>query len=201
VGDWAQEDSMDDKTRKYIAKYVEDLHSLVSHGLQPFSLQLGESALKDHPEARTAIEQFRTTLQQHESLLDQRMKALGTSPTTVVQDAAAALTGVAAGLYNHVRTEAVSKSVRDDYVFLGMCNVSWLMMLTTARSLADHETEELAEQGYRDTARMLMEIDRLMPTLVVQEMQQDKLPAQNVSEWAQGIVHTAWTRQKAGSAV
>ncbi len=192
---------MDENSRKYIAKYVEDLHSLVSHGLQPFSLQLAESALKDHPEAKPTIEQFRATLQQHEALLDQRMHALGTSPTTLVQDTAAAVAGFAAGLYNHVRTEAVSKSLRDDYAFLSMCNVSWLMLLTTARSLGDHETEELAEQGYRDTARMAMEIDRLLPRLVFQELQQDHLPAQNVSEWARGIVHTAWTREAASSGV
>ncbi|MDQ6669234.1 MAG: hypothetical protein M3069_00445 [Chloroflexota bacterium] len=190
---------MDENSRKYIAKYVEDLHSLVTHGIQPFSQQLGESQLGDHPEAKRALEQFRATLQSHESLLDQRMHALGTSPTTLVQDTAATVAGAAAGLYNQVRTEAVSKSLRDDYAFISLCNISWLMLLTTARSLADHETEELAEQGYRDTARIATEIDHLMPRLVVQELQQDHLPGQDVSEWARGIVHTAWTRGGAGT--
>jgi hypothetical protein len=190
---------MDERSRKYIAKYVEDLHSLVSHGIEPFSHQLSESALQDHSEARRAIEEFRASLQRHESALKQRMQALGTSPTTVVQDTAATVAGIAAGLYNKVRTEAVSKSVRDDYAFLAMCNISWLMLLTTARSLGDHETEELAEAGYRDTARMAIQIDGLMPFLVFQEMQQDQLPAQNVSEWAHSIVHGTWNREVAGS--
>ncbi|MCA1646084.1 MAG: hypothetical protein LC797_11670 [Chloroflexi bacterium] len=190
---------MDEQTRKYIAKYVEDIHSLVTHGLQPFSQQLKESAIGDHPGARQAIEGLQLTLQRHESALDQRMQALGSSPTAVVQDTAATVAGVAAGLYNKVRTEAVSKSLRDDYAFISLCNVSWLMLLTTARALGDHETEELAEGGYRDTARMAMEIDHLMPSLVFQELQQDKLPAQDVSAWARTIVHGAWTREAAGS--
>jgi ferritin-like metal-binding protein YciE len=184
---------MDEQSRKYIAKYVEDMHSLVSHGLQPFEHQLGEAALRDHPEAQQAIEQFHATLQRHEQLLEQRLKALGTSPTTAVQDAAAAVAGVAAGLYNQIRTEAVSKSLRDDYAFLSLCNISWLMLATTARALGDHETEVLAEDGYRDTAHMAKEIDHLMPSIVVQELVQDKLPAQNVSEWARSFVHNAWT--------
>ncbi len=199
VGIRAQEDGMDENSRKYLAKYVADLHSLVHHGLQPFAQQLRESQLGDHPDAKRAIEQFRTTLERHESMLDQRMHALGASSTTVIQDTAAAVAGVAAGVYNQVRTEAVSKSVRDDYAFLSLCNISWLMLLTTARSLGDHETEELAEQGYRDSARMTMEIDHLMPALLVKELQQDHLPGQDVSGWARGIVHTAWTRDPTDS--
>jgi ferritin-like metal-binding protein YciE len=202
IGRWAfapEEDNVDEQSRKYIAKYVEDLHSLVTHGLEPLSHQLGESALRDHPGTRQAIEEFQATLERHESVLNQRMQALGTSPTTVVQDTAAAVAGVAAGIYNKVRTEAVSKSLRDDYAFLSLCSISWLMLLTTARSLGDHETEELAEEGYRDTARMAMQIDHLMPSLVVQELRQDKLPALDESEWARTIVHGAWNREVAGS--
>lgn len=185
---------MQENARKYIAKYVEDLHSLVGHGLQAVSHQVHEAADRDHPDAARLIVDIQQTLREHERRLEQRMQVLGTSPTTGVQDAAAAVAGGVAGVYNQVRTEAVSKSVRDDYTFLSNCSISWMMLLTMARSLGDHETEELAEQGYRDCARLVMEIDRVMPPLVVQEMQQDKLPAQDVADWAQGIVSGAWTR-------
>ncbi len=50
---------MGEQCRKYIATYVEDFHSLVSHGLQPISHQLGESALRDHPEAKRPSHSFR----------------------------------------------------------------------------------------------------------------------------------------------
>lgn len=173
--------------------------SLVSHGIQPFSHQTGESALRDHPQAQQAIQGFLTTLQQHEQLLSQRMNALGTSPTTAVQDAASAVAGIVAGLYNQIRTEAVSKSLRDDYTFLSLCGISWLMLATTARSLGDKETEELAERGYRDCARMVMEIDRIMPSLVVEELKQDQFPATDVADWAERIVHTAWTERGASA--
>jgi hypothetical protein len=185
---------MQDATRKYIAKYVEDLHSLVSHGLQPVSQQVSEARDSAHPGAATFIASLEQTLKQHEQLLDKRMHALGTSPTTAVQDAASAVAGFVAGIYNRVRTEAVSKSIRDDYTFVSLCSISWMMLMTTARSLGDHETEELAEQGYRDCARLIMQIDALMPSLVVEELQQDQLPARDVSDWARGLVAEAWTR-------
>jgi hypothetical protein len=73
------------------------------------------------------------------------------------------------------------------------------MLMTTARSLGDHETEELAEGGYRDCARMIMDIDQAMPGLVVDELRQDQFAAQDVSDWAQNLIHGAWNRQPSGS--
>jgi hypothetical protein len=185
---------MQDHTREYVAKYVEDLHSLVTHGLQPISHQVDEARQREHVGAAQLIADLRQTLQKHEG-------ALGTSPTTGVQDAAAAIAGVVAGIYNQVRSEAVSKSLRDDYTFISHCSVSWLMLMTTARSLGDHETEELAEQGYRDCAGFAMQIDRLMPTLVFEELRQDGFGAQDVSDWAHRIVSDAWTREQVGSPI
>lgn len=181
-------------TQKYIAKYVEDLHSLVSHGLQPVSHQLDEASGSAHAEAAVFILELKRTLGDHEQRLAQRLQALGTSPTTLVQDAASTVAGLVAGIYNRVRTEAVSKSVRDDYTFVSHCSVSWLMLMTTARALGDHETEELAELGYRDCARLVMQIDALLPTLVGEELRQDGFAVANVSEWAGGIVSDAWRR-------
>jgi ferritin-like metal-binding protein YciE len=184
---------MDERARKTITKYVEDMHSLVTYGLQPMRQQVGQAGQRQHPEAQQAIQAFVTTLEGHVSRLDSRLKALGTSPTTGVQDAASTVAGAVAGLYSQVRTEAVSKSLRDNYTFLSHCSIAWLMLATTARSLGDHDTEELAEEGYRDCARMVMQIDNIMPRLVVAELRQDGLTAQDVSEWADRIVRSAWT--------
>jgi hypothetical protein len=186
---------MHEDSRKYVTKYVEDLHSLVTHGLKPVSQQVGEARARQHASATQLITDIQSTMQAHERQLGERLSSLGTSPTTAVQDTVAAVAGVVAGLYNQVRTEAVSKSVRDDYTFVSHCSVSWMMLMTTARSLGDHQTDELAETGYRDCARLLMQIDRVMPTLVFEELQQDGLPAQDVSSWTHTIVSEAWTRE------
>ena len=195
---------MPNDTRAYVAKYVEDLHALVTHGLRPISRQVDEAHARDHTEAAALIADLQRTLTQHERLLSDHLRSLGSSPstpTTGVQDAAAAIAGMVAGLYNQMRSEAVSKSVRDDYTFMSHCAVSWLMLMSTARSLGEHETEELAEQGYRDCSRLVMEIDRVMPGLVVQELQQDGFSAQPVADWAHHIVSDAWNRQQVNSGV
>jgi len=190
---------MHEQTRQYLATYVEDLHSLVTHGLQPVGHQLDEAREREHADAAPLIAELQRVLREHQHALAERMRALGTSPTTGVQDAATAVAGVVAGIYNRVRTEAVAKSLRDDSTFLSHCSISWLMLLATARSLGDHEVEELAEHGYRDCARLVMRIDRVMPSLVVEELRQDGFAAEDVADWAHRIVSDAWTREQVGS--
>jgi hypothetical protein len=168
------------------------MHSLVSHGIVPISHQISETEKSGHPEAHAAIKSFHATLERHESVLKTRLEGLGGNASAPIQDVASAVAGFVAGVYNQVRSEAVSKSLRDDYTFLSHCSIAWLMLMTTARSLGDTETEELSEAGYRDCARLIMDIDRLMPKVVVQELKQDQLPAQDASTWAVGIVQGAW---------
>ena len=186
---------MDAKARETITKYLGDMHALESHGLQPIGHQVDQLKGMDHPEARRSVLDFKQTTERHIMALEQRLKALGGSPSSPIKDAAASVAGMAAGLYNAVRNEQAAKSIRDDYTFFSNCSIAYLMLLTTARAFGDQETAQLAEQHYRDEARMVMVIDQIMPTLVVQEFKQDGLPAQDPSQEVQRIVHDAWTRQ------
>jgi hypothetical protein len=104
--------------------------------------------------------------------------------------------GVAAGLYNAARNEEASKSVRDDYTFLSHTAVAYLMLHTAAAGLGERDTVMLAERGYRDAARMVMEIDRLMPGLVLEELRQDRLQVADVSDACRTMVHDAWRREE-----
>ncbi|MBV9168868.1 MAG: hypothetical protein JOZ81_02140, partial [Chloroflexi bacterium] len=64
---------MQDSNRKYVAKYVEDLHSLVTHGLQPISHQVNEARGRDHADAAQLVAELQRTLQEHERVLSERM--------------------------------------------------------------------------------------------------------------------------------
>ena len=66
------------------------------------------------------------------------------------------------------------------------------MLHTTTEALGDQESAALAETGYRDMARMVMEIDRLMPGLVIAELQQDGLSVSDLQAHCQQLVSDAW---------
>jgi ferritin-like metal-binding protein YciE len=188
---------MDEKARTVIAKYLHDMHSLIGHGHQAIKRQREQLKDAGHPQARSAVEGFEATMDQHLAMLERRLEALGESTTSPLQDAASAVAGVAAGVYNAVRSEEASKSIRDDYTFFSHSGIAYLMLHTTSQSLGDRETADVAARGYRDMARMMMEIDRVMPPLVIQELRQDGHRAEDVSEGCRQLVHEAW---RSGSA-
>jgi len=187
-------DQMPEKTRETITKYLGDLHALESHGLQAISRQVEEMEGSDHTEAHRAVQNFKNTIESHIAAIEARMQTLGGSPTSPVKEAAAVVAGVAAGLYNKTRTEKASKSVRDDYTFISNTAVAYLMMHTTAMGLGDDQTARLAERGYRDAARMAMEIDRIIPGLVLEELRQDGAHPRSVEEECHRMIHEAWTQ-------
>ena len=175
-----------------IKKYVADLHSLVEHGHKSVSRQVDQLKDSEFPEAHRAVVDFEKMLDQHKEQLDQHLKSLGGNPSSPVQDAAGAVAGVAAGVYNAVRSEEASKSIRDDYTFLSLTSISSLMLYTTAKSIDDEQTAMIAERVYRDTARCVERIDDMMPRLVIGELNKDGLRARDVSNTAHQLVSSSW---------
>jgi ferritin-like metal-binding protein YciE len=175
-----------------IKKYLADMHALERHGLQAVSRQAEQLQDAKHADALRAVQGFQATLESHVAALDQRLKALGGSADRPVQDTVAAMAGVVAGIYNAVRSEEASKSIRDDYTFFSHSAIAYLMLHTTTEALGDQESAALAETGYRDMARMVMEIDHLMPGLVIAELRQDELPVSDVQDHCRQLVSDAW---------
>jgi hypothetical protein len=73
------------------------------------------------------------------------------------------------------------------------------MLHATATGLNDLETATIAETGYRDAARLIMHIDRIMPSLVLQELRQDGLPVADTSAQSHEMIKKSWDRE-AGAA-
>src|SRR3712207_789633 len=141
---------MQDKMRQTIPKYLGDLHALESHGHAAIARQVDNLKDTGHQDAYRGAVELKGMLERHLAALEARLKALGGSPTSPVKDAASAVAGVAAGVYNKVRNEEASKSIRDDYTFFSHTAIAYLMLHTTALGFGDRETGTLAEQGYRE---------------------------------------------------
>jgi hypothetical protein len=180
-----------------LTTYASDMHALVTHGLAAVGRQLEN--LKDkslrHPEAYSTLEEIQRTLQAQATMLDARVTGLGGSTAQPVKDAVSAVAGYVAGLINAVREEEASKSIRDDYTFLAHTSIGYLMLHATAAALSDPETAALADACYRDAARLAMHIDRIMPTLVLQELREDGLATVDAAQGTRTMVRKAWDRE------
>jgi len=182
----------EDDTKDLISKYLADMHSLESHGHSAISRQVSQLKDSQHPQAYALVAEFEQLTERHMSQIEERIKALGGNVSKPVQDAASALTGVVAGVYNSVRSEEASKSIRDDYTFLSHVGIASMMLYTTARAVGDGVTAQIAQAIYGDSARAAMKIDDIMPRLVIEELRQDNLPITDSSEDTRKLVHQAW---------
>ena len=171
-----------DKKQEIITKYLADMIGVEGHIYQAIDKQVKET--QDEPDVNPILRNMRDTLEQHTNTLRERLEALGGKATSPVKEAGASLLGVAAGVIDKMRAEEVSKDFRDNYTALGLSNISYVMLITTALACNDQETADLASRHLKDNAQFVSDIGNLIPQLVVRDLS-------DLSDLNQGAVETA----------
>jgi hypothetical protein len=186
-----------DKRNELLTTYTSDVHALILHGHAAIARQVENLKNVSHADARSTVVELERILAGQKTSIESRIKALGGSVTQPVKDAVSAVAGVAAGLINAVRASETAKSIRDDHTFFSQLGIAWLMMHTTAQSLGDTETAMVAERGYRETAKCIMHIDKVLPKIVVEEIREHVKTATDATELTRTMMKTAWNREAA----
>ena len=166
-----------DKHRQTIADYVGDMAALESHIEEALDRQLIE--VKDDPVALAAVRDFHDMVKQHRDTLKAMEEESGKTIGTPIKEAGAALIGKAAGIIDLLRTEGISKGLRDDYAAFSLAAISYSMLHTTATALSDNRVASLAERHLRDHADAIMRINDIMPGVVIRELEKDGHRADN----------------------
>src|SRR3712207_9132960 len=77
------------------------------------------------------------------------LESMGGQTGGALKSTVAALFGVAAGVIDKVRPEAISKNLRDDYTAFNHAAIGYHMLYGTALMLGDQKTAALAERHHR----------------------------------------------------
>lgn len=152
-----------------LQKYLGDMVSLEGHIQKAIDMQVKEVE-SDHPEIAGQLSTFSTTLQSHHDALTKRLEAMGGAVNHPIKEGVAAVAGFAAGLVDKFRSEEISKDYRDNFTALNLSLISYVMLHTTALALGDRETAEIAARNVKDNANFVMEIQKLIPSIVVREL-------------------------------
>ena len=177
--------------QKNLQSYVNDMYSVEKHVLEAVERQATNKDVQQKREAYQVIQQIQGALRQHVHVLDQHLDQLGGRST--VKSAVASVTGVAAGLYDQVRTETVSSMLRDDYTALSMVAVASTMLHSTALALKDQMTANIALQHLKDVTPLITEISKVIPIVTVQDVHDDvKTADTSVAQQAIRNTQEAW---------
>ncbi len=186
--------AVSDKHRQTIADYVGDMAALESHIEEALDRQLIE--VKDDPEALAAVRDFHDMVKQHRDTLKAMEEETGKTIGTPIKEAGAALIGKAAGIIDLLRTEGISKGLRDDYAAFSLAAISYSMLHTTAIALGDNRVASLAERHLRDHADAIMRINEIMPGVVMRELVKDGHQADNAAvEATREAVLRSWQQR------
>ncbi len=179
-----------------LKKYVGDMLAVVRHTTEACERQLEEKSLAAQPEAHQLIGRIAGTLRSHCTRLESYSQRLG-APSSAVKDAVVSVTGAVIGLYDKVRSDAVSKMLRDDYVALTMAAMAYEMLHTTGLALKDQEAADLALAQMRDLPPLIFEIGGLTPMTVVRELAEQGIVADHtVAEEAARHSEEVWRTRR-----
>jgi ferritin-like metal-binding protein YciE len=159
------------KHERTIADYVGDMAALEAHIEEALDRQLAE--VRDDPEAHAAVQRFHDMVKQHRDTVIALQEDVGSTPGNPIKAAGAALLGKAAGVIDLIRTEGISKSLRDDYAAFSLAAISYSMLHTTSLGLGNPQVASLAEQHLIDYAGAIERINEIMPGVVERELAKD----------------------------
>ncbi len=172
-----------------IHSYITDMLALEEHIDKALMAQV-EDFETDHPTVGAALRGMHGTITNHISALKSLEARREAGPRHDIADfikrAASSVAGFGAAAIDVVRTEKLPKNLRDDYTAFSLATIGYVMLLTTSRSLGDARVAEISERHVADYARMVMQLNEMIPATVVTLLKEEGLP---VNEGALPEIH------------
>ncbi|MFN8634815.1 MAG: DUF892 family protein [Chloroflexota bacterium] len=151
--------------------YVGDMYSLESHIEEAMDRQV--ETVRDHPKAYAAVRRFHGTIRTQRDAMKAHLDELGGGTGGTLKSAVSSAFGVAAGVIDKVRPEAISKCLRDDYSAFNLAAIGYHMLYGTALMLGFQQTAALAERHHRAYTDMVQDINQIILDVVADELRKD----------------------------
>jgi ferritin-like metal-binding protein YciE len=161
----------DSKNQDTLKTYVGDMYSMESHIEEALDLQLEK--MKDHSKANAAVRRFHSTVRTQRDAMKAHLDQLGGTGGGAIKSAVSAAFGVAAGVIDKVRPEAMSKNLRDDYTAFNHAAIGYHMLYGTALMLGFPQTAAIAERHHRAYTDMIQDINQIVLDVVATELRKD----------------------------
>jgi len=159
------------KNQDTIKTYVGDMYSLESHIEEALDAQL--ETVRDHPKAYQAVRRFHGNVRTQRDMMKAHLDQLGGETGGALKSAVSQAFGMAAGVVDKVRPEAVSKIVRDDYTAFNLAAIGYHMLYGTALMLGFPQTAALAERHHRAYTDMVQDVNQIVLDVVAWELRKD----------------------------
>jgi ferritin-like metal-binding protein YciE len=152
-----------------LVKYIEDAHAVEQHMLRSLD---GLIATTNDPEMKGHLEHHKEETERHRQLLEERLQAHGTSPSTV-KDAGHIFAAMSKGILDKARSDNAGKNARDGYVAEHLEIASYELLERVAKLAGDEATAEVARRNRADEEAMVEKITASWDKVVRESLQQE----------------------------
>lgn len=153
-----------------IQKYVHDMLALQRHVLEAVERQRDDEKVRTHPEVNEIVIRIERMLKAHLAELETVADEVGGGKGSVVKKALGGALGVAAGLYDKMRSHELSRMLRDNYTALNLAAISYAMMHTMALAVTEEDVARVAKRHLAQIPPLLEVMRRLLPHVVADEI-------------------------------
>ena len=153
-----------------LQQYVSDMLAVERHMMPAFENQSKDERFIQYPKAHHLIKKMEMTNQSHINGLEHHLKNLGGDPASPIKSAVSAALGMAASVIEKMRTDPISKNLRDDYVVLNLAAIGYTMLHTTGQALMDQEIADVAATYLMEYTPLITDINEVIPVVVVGEL-------------------------------
>lgn len=174
---------------KDLQTYVNDMHGLHAHVHAALARQISDERVQHESPVLDIIQKLHAYYGRHTELTQAHVDRLGSGVGAGLKEAVTTAMGVAAGLYDKVRKDPLSRMLRDNYTASSMACVSLTMLQTTGLAFKDHQVAAYAESALKELTPLIMRLTEVVPAIVARELKQDS-PEVDVAVSVQPV-HTA----------
>lgn len=180
-------------TSSQLQDWAGDIVALESHIEEALDHQLKLDI--DNPELKSVIQKLHDTCRDSKGRAEAFQLQVGSTSGNPVIKAGTELLGKAAGVLDRMRSDAVSKALRDDYTAMNHLCMAYTMFLSTAKALGDEASATFAEEGLTTYAGLIQDINHAIPVAVVHDLEQNADVTNvniTVTEEIRGIIDRVW---------
>ena len=183
--------SLDEKSKKTLGDYIGDMAAVEEHIEAALDRQL--ESVKDDATALQAVRGWHAMVKEQRERIKGLESEFGPTAGSPVKKVGATILGAAAGVIDKVRTEGISKSIRDDYTAFNLAAIGYTMLHATATALGDERVAGVAERNLRGYAAAVQRVNEIVADVVIHELAKDDHKVDpSAAQRTREIVDKAW---------
>lgn len=164
-------DSATEPNQGDLPRHIADMVALDQEMAKSFRKQLDGDAIISVPQARPILEQSADAFEQQASELEDELGSSG-GPSALMKKLLATMAGAVAPILGGSRSEAVSRTLRDDAVALRLASISASMLETAAKAEGNANVARIAKDGGSSFTLLAEELEGVLPDAVAMEYEQ-----------------------------